>query len=193
MGKTTRTGGGNVAGTRTTPTDTVAFGLAVSGGLTVSGGLNVSSGAGSVVTSTLVADTAPKNASTVLADTGLVVALEAGGVYDIGGLLIYSAATAGDLKLGWTGLTTPTFHWTAGGLTSGAAAAAASINLGYNAYTDTQIVGGVGVGTKVVACPRGTLTVGAAGTLKLQYAQGASDASDSLLYAGSALVFRRIG
>lgn len=170
-----------------------AGGIAVLGGLTVSGGLAASDGIGALITSTLAADTTPKNASTVFADTGLAVALEAGGIYDVNGFLIYSAATASDLKLGWTGLTSPTFHWTAGGLTSGAAAASASINLGYDAYTDSQIVGGVGAGTKVVACPRGTLTVGVAGTLKLQYAQGTSDASDALLYAGSNLVFRRIG
>jgi len=162
------------------------------GGITVASGITISSGIGRLVFTTLASDTTPKNANTTLADTGLAAALELNGVYMVDGVLIYSASTTGDLKLGWTGLTSPTFHWTAGGLTSGAAAASASINLGYDAYTDTQIVGGVGVGTKLIARPSGVLTVGAAGTLKLQFAQGTSDATDTLLYAGSSLTFRRV-
>lgn len=164
----------------------------VVGTLTVGNGVVVTAGLGALVTSILASDTAPKNANTTLADSGLAVALEAGGVYDVNGVVIYSASTTADLKLGWSGLTTPTFHWTAGALTSGAAAASASINLGNDEATDSQVCGGVGAGTKVVACPRGILTVGAAGTLKLQYAQGTSDASDALIYAGSVLTFRRI-
>lgn len=166
------------------------------GGVTIAGGVTVSAGIGRLIDVAMTADQTINN-STTLVDAGtgqtvLQAALEASGVYNVSGLIIYSSSTTADLKLGWIGLTTPTVHWTGGGLTSGAAAASASINLGYDQYTDSQIVGGIGVGTKLIAMVTGRVIVGAAGTLKLQVAQGALDATNTVVYTGSALTFRRV-
>lgn len=194
------TGGGALTADRTLTVDqTVIAPLAApsfTGGVTAAGGLTVSSGVGRVIDVATTADQTINN-STTLVDAGngatvLQAALEAAGVYEVSGLIVYSSSTTADLKLGWTGLTTPTLHWTGGGLTSGAAAASASINLGYDAYTDSQIVGGIGVGTKLVAMLKGRVIVAGAGTLKLQVAQGALDATNTVIYAGSSLTFRRV-
>lgn len=130
--------------------------------------------------------------STTLADDGeLFVSVAASCRYEVYARVKYTAATAGDLKLGWSGPSGATLIWNMGGPASGVTDATGSPYWGANTLAGTDIVGGTG--TDLICQPSGILvTSTTAGTLRLRFAQGTSSATATTIYAGSSLVLRRL-
>lgn len=131
------------------------------------------------------------NTSSVLQDDDdLAVTVAADTVYEVHARLIYDSATGADFSVGWSGPSGATLdNWNLLGLTNAATSNEGSIKV--PAQTDINAgpsVGGAGVGTKLVAEAKGLLIVGGtAGTFQLRWAQRASDASNTSVYAGSYL------
>ncbi len=123
------------------------------------------------------------------ANSGLFVTLAAGLVYEIRCTLIYSAATAGDLKIDFTGPTGFGCDLSVNGL-----AASAGGTTGDDEHAlllaspNTVTLGGAGVGTKVTAYLHGHLYSGVGGTLRLRTAQGTSNAGATVLHGKSLLI-----
>lgn len=139
------------------------------------------------------ADHAGITSSTTLADDGVLqLAVAANSVYVLQAMIVYTASAAGDIKLGWSGPSGATLTWTPCGLTTTTSASAGSVRLPSKTISDTDIPGAVDVSTPVTALPTGLLVVGAtAGTFKLQWAQGTSDATATVVKAGSYLMLTR--
>lgn len=162
------------------------------GGVTVADGLTVGSGVGEVIHVAMTSNVVVNNSTTLVDATGLAAAVTASGVYEVTTNILYDSATAADLKVAWAGLTGATFDWSSFGLTSVASSVSGSVNLQRNTFAGSVIVGGIGVGTTLVARPQGRLVVGTAGTLQFQFAQGTQDVSNTTVFARSALTLRRV-
>jgi hypothetical protein len=133
------------------------------------------------------------NSATLQDDNDLRVQVDLGTVYVVDGLLLYGSGTTADLKAQWVGPAGATFDWTPFGLPAAATGAAGSVDAAGKVIGDVQVLGGVGVGSKVAAGFRGLLVVaGASGTFKLQWAQNAADPSDTTVYAGSWLRVQKV-
>jgi hypothetical protein len=136
-----------------------------------------------------------------LADiTGLSVTVEANATYELRGLLLYSAAPAADVKVGFSTPAGVTGQWTVLGMNNGA-----SVNTNasprwqsQNDYTETNQLGAVGVGitstsTRCTALISGIVIVDStAGTFQLRAAQQVADSSAVAIGVGSYIVLERI-
>lgn len=139
------------------------------------------------------ADAAPINASVAyVQDADLRLTVGANTVYEVAAHVIYDSAQAADLNVGWTwtGGVAPSLRWTPTALAAAATTSTSSIQLGVFALTDAALCGGIGVGTTktVVARLSGLLVTGASGgDINLRFAQAVSDATDTVVRAGSFL------
>lgn len=139
------------------------------------------------------------NSDTATADTGLdndselFLTVEANATYQLNGFLIFSAGT-GDFKYGWTAPTGATLDWNMGGEESTAASTTGAAYWGANTISGSDIAGGINTATNCVARPEGLLRVSStAGTFRLQWSQGSSDAVNATtLRAGSFITLRRM-
>jgi Pectate lyase superfamily protein/Right handed beta helix region len=139
------------------------------------------------------ADQSVTASTTLVAVNDLVASVQPNTRYDVTLNLIYDAAAAADLKIGWTGPAGATMDWTPAAPGTGATAAPFPLDIGLRSITSTPALGAVGVGTKILATARGRLVVGATGgTLQLTFAQNTSDASNATVSAGSWLRLERI-
>lgn len=127
------------------------------------------------------------SSTTFVDNTGLSVAVQASQKYVWRAVLYYSAGSTGDLKMGYTIPASATMIHTP--FSIGAAAASGDWRSAH--MTDLSapgVAGGQLVGVRVTAIHEGTLTVaGTAGTFQLQFAQSASEAVNTTVYAGSSL------
>lgn len=103
-----------------------------------------------------------------------------------------AADAAGGFKIGWTGPAGATMKWANFGVTQGVAPSLVNYNVVVEA-----LAGGRGVatngGTEMSCRPFGVLnTSTTGGNLQLQWAQGASNATPTVLKAGSTMQLRRI-
>ncbi|TDC63883.1 hypothetical protein E1258_09565 [Micromonospora sp. KC207] len=139
------------------------------------------------------ADHAGIASSTAVADDGVLqVSVAPGAVYVLQAMIVYTASSAGDIKLGWAAPSGSSLTWTPCGLTTTTTTAAGSVRLPSKTLADTDIPGAVDVSTPVTALPTGLLVVGAtAGLFKLQWAQGVSDLGATVVKAGSYLMLTR--
>lgn len=128
-------------------------------------------------------------------DSNLSLFTFANGKYILEGEIVYSSATAADIRMAFSGPAGATLLWTIDGLDVGAAGTAGSIQRSATAIADAgvQVAGGAGAGTNVTAKIEGLLTMGStAGSIVFRWAQGTSDASNTVVRAGSWINVRRI-
>lgn len=139
-------------------------------------------------------DTTRNNTATLAADPALTVPVVAGAIYEVRGMVTYSASTAADLQIGWNYPSGSTMEWTPDGLSIGTTGLTGQMNRTRLAINGVGQVGGAGptAGSRAIATPRGLLTAGADGNLTLTWAQAVAEASDATVYAGSYLTVQRI-
>jgi len=129
-----------------------------------------------------LADTSRASTTTLTADPELQLAVVANTTYTFDAELFYDAG-AGQFNMFFAGPAGSTISWVPAGLDPSVTAAASGIiRTGRNG----QVVGEAGAGTVVTAFPRGIITVaGTAGTVSVNWAQGTSSATATILKAGS--------
>jgi hypothetical protein len=133
-------------------------------------------------------DESRTSTTTLSDDTELVLTVAAATLYKVEGFLIYDGAAGGDLKIGWSAPAGATWDWVAGGLDSAAAGVSGSMWMGHWTITGEHTYGCNGAGSNIIALPQGYLqTAGAAGTFRLRFAQGTSNATSTRLRTRSAL------
>jgi hypothetical protein len=139
------------------------------------------------------ADESVTSSTTLQNDDELFLTVSANAVYEVLVHIIFDAATAGDLKMAFTGPAGATFDWYQGSLISTADATSGSMyQVAYTLSTTITTTTGAGSGTNMVARPAGRLaTVSASGTFNLQWAQGTSSGTATRVRAGSFLSLTR--
>lgn len=127
------------------------------------------------------------SSTTLQDDDQLFLPVAANARYILDAFVIYTGAgdPAGGLKMGWTGPSGSTMKWTNFGTSQNVA----PVLVNYNVVVE-NLAGGRGVGTNggtEMSCqPRGRLsTGGSSGTLRFQFAQGTSNATGTVVKAGS--------
>ncbi|MFB7867003.1 hypothetical protein [Streptomyces sp. NPDC056069] len=161
--------------------------------------------AGQIITPSLLTSLMPLDAikttdesrassATMANDAELSIAVAANAKYQLTGYVIYSqnlaaSATTG-IKIGWSGPTSATMLWTSGGTDGPTSLTGQDVT--------SQIISATrslpsNLGTFMTAIPFGVLTtVGNSGTLNLQWAQVASNATPTIMRAGSWIRLRRV-
>lgn len=142
------------------------------------------------------ADESVTSNTTVQNDDELFLSVIANAKYSMALTLIYEAATASDIKWGFTFPSAATMTW--GQLSLDVAATAVSGDVRAPAFgsatsgTSTLTGGGAAAASQLLAVLRGTLIVGAnAGTLQLQWAQATSGGTATIVKTNSTLELRR--
>lgn len=128
------------------------------------------------------------NSTALVNDPLLFGALDTGATYQWDATIFYDSSTTADIKFAFT---TPTFsamRWYVSGLATTATTNEGDVRIATaNASAGSQQVGGIGVGTVVAARIEGFIVTTAAGTLQLQFAQQALDATNTTIRNGSYL------
>jgi hypothetical protein len=135
------------------------------------------------------------SSATLQDDDHLLLQVAANAAYLLELFLVYDGATTGDIQIGFTFPAGATIDWTPGGLTTGATQQSGSVKLAHVSTGAGEGVGavGTGAGNRVVARATGILQVaGTAGTLQLQWAQLASDATATTVLANSWMRLQRV-
>jgi hypothetical protein len=135
------------------------------------------------------------SSTTLQDDDELTVTVEADSVYVVTAVLQYDAATAGDIKFAFSAPASATLDWaaTVAPTTSTTATAPGTVNFNGSDISTTYGAGGIGAGSRLSATAVGLLVVaGTAGTFKLQWAQFASSATATRVFAGSFLHLRKV-
>lgn len=137
------------------------------------------------------ADESVTSSTTLQDDNHLILALAANATYIVEGGLFYDGQfNAGNLKMTWSLPASSTLYWSANGPATGGTAAYAS-----NAVTSGNItVGTYGTGGSKTTCQinANISTAGTAGNMTLRWAQDASNATPTTIYAKSWLRAIRI-
>jgi hypothetical protein len=142
-------------------------------------------------------DQSVTSSTTNVNDTGLLVSVAASATYLITGMLLYSAHSSADIKLGWSGPSGATFDWIIHAQTTGTGGLATAgmvvdrQSIGNSAFP----LGGFGAeNTTLMTAPLwGRLVTSAtAGTFQLNWAQQTSNATASIMRAGSWLRLDRV-
>jgi len=124
-------------------------------------------------------------------DDDLFVSVDASAVYMVKAVLRIASQTAADFQFGWTGPAGITFDWIAHSINSGGSTTNDDF-IGAYGTASVPTVAGLG-GSTVVAHVEGLLVMGAnAGTFRLQWAQGTSNASGTSLLTNSFLFLRQV-
>lgn len=129
-----------------------------------------------------------KNANTTLGDaTGLAVALDANSTYILDGYIAYSSGATPDIKFAFSIPSGMTGHWTLFGQTTSATASVGSIDAHYSTSFISAIAaaGSDSFSSLMTVIPHAYLVTTNAGTLQLQFAQNTSNASNTIVKAGS--------
>lgn len=130
------------------------------------------------------ADEAVTSSTTLQDDNHLILALEANATYTVEGVLFYDGQfNAGNLKLTWSLPSGATFLWGVSAPATGGAAAFASQAV----TTGNLSVGTYGTGGSKTTCriSATVVTSGTAGSMTLRWAQDASHATATTIYAKS--------
>lgn len=144
------------------------------------------------------ADQSVTSSTTNTDDTALLLPVEANAKYILTGMLLYSARSDTDIKIGWTAPTSATLDWIAHAQIQGGTTGIASSGI----VVDRQIqgnsafpLGGAAAEntTYMTATVSGRLvTSTTAGDLQLNWAQITSNATASIMRAGSWLMLTRV-
>lgn len=153
------------------------------------------------VFSHLTADSAARNATTTLLDSGLTVTLPIAGTYVLDALVMYITAAAADISFKWDG--TATVTGTVGtsdiiaypGALAGGDGSTPGLGLllptSWTTESETPFAN-TAAHTATPVYFKGVLVATVAGTIKLQFTQGTSDASDTKVKAGSWMTVQRV-
>ncbi|MFD5419506.1 hypothetical protein ACFWJT_15955 [Streptomyces sp. NPDC127069] len=143
-------------------------------------------------------DQAVASSTTNVNDLELLAPVETDAIYLVRGMLLYSARTDTDIKIGWTGPASATFDWIAhaqsqdgtGGL-AGSGVVVDRQSIGNTSFP----LGGFGAETTTVMTAPfwgRMVTSSVAGNLQLNWAQRVSNATGSIMRAGSWLELKRV-
>jgi hypothetical protein len=139
------------------------------------------------------ADQSVTSSTTLVDDNQLLLPVAANAVYELRMFIIYTAATAGDLSITFTGPASATLDWNIGGLSGTSATTPDGVTWwGANTIGGNDSVNGGG-GVNMAAHPQGILiTAGTAGTFKLRWAQAASSGTATTVKTGSVMILQRV-
>jgi hypothetical protein len=140
------------------------------------------------------ADETVASSTTNQNDNELSIAVDANTTYWVECFLIYAADPSADIKVTYNGPSGTTMQWCADGLVSSSTAVVDNVSRSLQGLANTPSHGGITNNTTVlVAMHKGVLTTGgSSGNLTLQWAQLASSANATRVYAGSTLVVTRV-
>ncbi|MFD9569998.1 hypothetical protein ACFWBI_09150 [Streptomyces sp. NPDC059982] len=144
------------------------------------------------------ADQAVVSNTTNVNDNHLLSPVAANAAYIVTGVLLYSARTDTDIKIGWTGPSGAAFDWIAHGQsqdgTGGLAGSGVVVDRQSLGNTSFPLGGFGAENTTYMTAPLwGRLVTSAtAGTLQLNWAQRVSNATSSIMRAGSWILLTRV-
>jgi hypothetical protein len=129
-------------------------------------------------------NSAGKQNNTMANDSVLVLPVVSGGVYVIDSQILYTSPNAADFQVGWSGPGSSTFDWSSWGTAQSVTTFEGIIKVEGRIISTTAFLGGSDA--VVLACrPTGVFVAGASGSLTLQWAQGVTTASDTIVRSGS--------
>lgn len=139
-------------------------------------------------------DSAMTSDAALANDAELLLAVAANEVLIFEAWLIYDATTTGDINVAFTVPAGATIAWSAMPLGVTATASPATVAPDVITASGTgRAMGGVGAGSKIGVPIRGIVVNGAtAGNLQLQWAQRASDATATNVFANSFISARKV-
>lgn len=130
---------------------------------------------------------------TVQNDDQLVVALAANSSYHVQASILYDGATAGDIRIAWTGPSGATINGQLTGNPFNNTGFTDCRILPYTAFAAEEQFGALGTGTTSVVFFNGLVAIGStAGNLQLQWAQGTSSGTATRVFGASFVTARRI-
>ncbi|WP_030387081.1 hypothetical protein [Streptomyces sp. NRRL S-241] len=133
----------------------------------------------------------PITNNTLQDDDHLALSVVANGWYEVAMYLDVEGDPAADISMGWTVPAGAALSWTENGVSAGNTNNIGSIKLQRNDAATASGVGIIAAGSAVL--PRGVLRVaGTGGTLQFRWAQTSTNASPTILKAGSMLKLTRI-
>ncbi|MFJ8163808.1 hypothetical protein ACIRBY_23175 [Streptomyces sp. NPDC096136] len=144
------------------------------------------------------ADELRTSTTTNSGDAHLLVPAAANATYLVTGMLLYSARTDTDIKIGWTGPAGSSMDWIAHSQsqdgTGGIAAAGVVVDKQSIGATSFPLGGFGAENTTIMTAPLwGRLVTSAtAGTLQLNWAQRVTNATSSIMRAGSWILLTRV-
>ncbi|MEU4570734.1 hypothetical protein [Micromonospora sp. NPDC023956] len=132
------------------------------------------------------------NSITLQGDDHLTVTVDANTAYEMTCVIRYDGDTTGDIQTGWTLPSGTSWDYIAVGQHTSAVNYADDQTAAFGA-TDTPAFGAIGAGTTCAAMVHGLLVVGGTGGgVQLRWAQRASSATPTRVFAGSYLLLRRV-
>lgn len=134
------------------------------------------------------------SSTTMQNDDELFVPVVASSVYLAELFLLYDAAAAGDIKIGWTAPSGASLAWTVVGATTAETTntSVSTLNMQTRTTSETASLGGSS-STGIGATAYGRLTVSTtAGNLQFQWAQDTSNGTATNVRAGSVLKLTRL-
>jgi parallel beta-helix repeat protein len=139
-------------------------------------------------------DQSVTSSTALVDDADLQFAVAAGEVWELSGTLFVDGSQAGDFGVRITTPASPTGYWRSTGPNGSASSTTAtSILPTAQLFNTTPTVGMLGAGVIVPVQITGLLVNTTAGTVKIQWAQGTSDATATIVKAGSYLRAKRVG
>lgn len=129
------------------------------------------------------------NSTTLVSDTVLTFPVDAGHKYRFDAQIIFTSATAADMKFGWLNTGTITMDW--GSDLSNQGIAVGSTPVTALTESDTLSTGGAGAAVKAICRFGGVIHATTAGTVTLQMAQATANGSDSTIKSGSSIRYKR--
>ena len=127
-------------------------------------------------------------------DDQLFLSADANAQYLVFGHIIYDGVTAADISVAWSGPASATFDWVSGGIQTGASTGVDTSSMSAQTLAANPAIGTIGAAAELVIRVQGILvTAGTAGTLQFRWCQNTSNATATIVRAGSTLVMWRIG
>lgn len=133
------------------------------------------------------------NSTSFQNDDHLMVQVEANTNYWVVCQLLYTGATTGDLRMGYSAPSGSIFAWMTDAIAAGATSTTDIISRTMQTLDSVDAIAGSVGGSDSVAIGKGILRVGnVGGTFRFRFAQGTSNATSTTVLAGSILMIRRL-
>jgi hypothetical protein len=162
--------------------------------MTLTGSLTVT-GIGGTLFARKTASQSVTNSTTLQDDTHMQLSVTANSTYRLEGYLIFNgAASAANLKMGWSAPSGATLDWIGTGQNATATTTSGPvITNSQTIASNTYQLGTIGTGTNMAALIKGLLIVGGTGgTFKLQWAQATANATATTMVQNSHIELRRV-
>lgn len=138
-------------------------------------------------------NTTRPSTTTLADDPHLAIDVEANATYIMDGQIIYYAAAAVDIQVGWSGPASASMEWNSLSPSEAATTPAYEGVLKYESRNIGQTQNWGGTGVIIVARPSGCLqTAGLAGTFRFRWTQRVSNADATIVYAKSYIRLHRV-